>query len=223
MDRDEHLVARGPVLQPRMHRAVPLLQLAQRRPPRTPAAVLGPSALPLPQAGLHHPAPQRVRTHPQGKASLQVFGEQRRPEVPVQRLLRNLQHPFSKLPGQRPVRPPPAQPVNHGRVAVASNFRRNRRKCRRVTPIRAAPAATLSTPSFTCLNTEMRSLSFRRLLSRIQSLTELDPKEDISTSLREDISKSARHEPATEPLTTIHRGIKVHTPQHLVCSPNSGR
>ena len=119
MDRDQHLVARSPVLQPRMHRAVPLLQLAQRRPPRTPAAVLGPSALPLPQAGLHHPAPQRVRAHPQGEASLQVLGKQRRPEVPVQRFPRDFQRPLSKPTRQRPVRPPPAQSVHYGRIALS--------------------------------------------------------------------------------------------------------
>ena len=119
MDRDQHLVARSPVLQPRMHRAVPLLQLTERRPPRTPAAVLGPPALSLPQAGPHHPAPQRVRAHPQREASLQVLCKQRRPEVLIQRVPRNFQHPFPKLPRQRPVRPPPAQSVHHGRIAFS--------------------------------------------------------------------------------------------------------
>ena len=117
VDRDQHELPR-PVLQPHMHRAVPLFQLAQRRPPRTPATMPGPPALPLPQPGLHHPVPQRVRTHPHGEASLQVFGEQRRPEVPVQPLSRDLQRPLAKRLRQRPVRTPPAQSVHHGRIPL---------------------------------------------------------------------------------------------------------
>ncbi len=118
VDRDQHLSSRRPLLQPRMHRAVPLPQLAQRRPPRTPAAVLRALAATLPQPGLQHPAPQRLRAQTQPEASFQVFRKQRRPEVPVQRIPRNLQRPLPIFRAQRPVRPPSPQAVYRRRIAL---------------------------------------------------------------------------------------------------------
>ena len=93
----------------------------------------------------------------------------------------------------------------------ASNFRRSRRKCRGVTPIRSAPTAAASQPSPTCLSTETRSLSFRLKSICIPlgsgSVVDRTP----SDSLTGDISKSARHR-----VEGVSRGRLSRAP---VCGP----
>ncbi len=55
----------------------------------------------------------------------------------------------------------PLSPCTAAASPTASNLRSRRRRWRVVTPSRTAPADPDSTPSLTCLSTEMRSLSLR--------------------------------------------------------------
>ena len=172
----EHLVARSPSSS--QHRAVP----GSSSPNAAKAADAGrgakPAWLSLPQAGLHHPAPQRVRAT-RREAALQRLRKQRRPEAAgclatFSTRSRNpsRQARFDRRPPARAPRPgiafslDPAQPTTGGHPDP---------RC----------SAAGQEPS---LSHRDASLSFRPhlLLSRIQlvpSLTEHDPKGDISTSL----------------------------------------
>ena len=173
-----------------MHRAVPLPELTERRPPRTP----GCGAWPRLRCRFHRPAsiiqPRSVSGLTRSAKLLPgAPAASARPDTadPSQ-----LSHPFPKPLRQRPVRPPPRaraprphvqlQPRTSGATddAVVSS---DPRCCR----------SAVSTPSFTCLSTEMHpspsdSSPSAPLPDPVPALTEHDPKEDISTSLREDIS-----------------------------------
>ena len=79
---------RPPRLQPRVDRAVPLHQLAQRRPPRPPTPVLRPLAPARPQPRRRQPSSDRLGAHAHAKAPLCVLAPQRRSKTGLQRVRR---------------------------------------------------------------------------------------------------------------------------------------
>ena len=116
--RDQHEVGRPPRLQPRVDRAVPLHQLAQRRTPRPPTPVLRPLAPALPHSRRHQPPSDRLGAHAHAEAPPCVLRQQRRSETGLQRVRRQSQHPLPHLRRQRPVRPPAPQSVDRSAVAL---------------------------------------------------------------------------------------------------------
>ena len=158
------LVARSYlVLQPRMHRAVPLFQLAQRRPPRTSCGAWPPEAAAStgrppsssPAACPGSPAARSFSPGAPQAAYARSLGTAVPSRLPAPALETPAATPCSTAArAVRALRPHRPQPRTSGATCAG---------CRpSVTPIRTARlAAAASTPSFTCLNTEMRSLSFR--------------------------------------------------------------
>ena len=142
------------------------------------------------------PAPQRVRARPQDEALLQVLRTQHRPEVPVQRIHRNLQRPFQKHRRQRPVRTPFAEAVHHGRITfrLESPAQPTKIPSRHPDPRYTAevtnPSLTCSAPR--CHPSPSDSSRSAPLPDLVSPLTKHDPKETFLHSLREGIPKPER-------------------------------
>src|SRR5258706_2288804 len=122
VDHRQQATRRPPLLQPRMHAAIELHQLAKVHHALPPPPMR--TALPraTPQTGRQHPPPQRVVMHLQAVLTRQVLRRQRRPEPLADRAAVFL----GSAPGCGRARPRPAPHSSHGPRCDASTLSRHR-------------------------------------------------------------------------------------------------